>query len=74
MAKVTIFIEDEPSGSIQVGADFGDAIDDNSQAHAMGQVLLESILKNAKSYQTVEDTAPEHNVEPSRIITPDSPN
>lgn len=74
MAKVTIFIEDEPSGTIQVGADFGDAIDDNSQAHSMGQVLLESILKNAKSYQTVEDTAPEHNVEPSRIITPDSTN
>lgn len=74
MAKVTIFIEDEPSGTIQVGADFGDAIDNDSQAHAMGQVLLESILKNAKSYQTVEDTAPEHNVEPSRIITPDSTN
>ena len=69
MAKVTIFIEDEPSGTIQVGADFGEAIDDNSQAHQMGQVLLESVLKNAKSYQTVEDTAPEHNVEPSRIIT-----
>jgi len=71
MAKVTIFIEDEPSGTLQVGADFGEAIDDNSQAHQMGQVLLESVLKNAKSYQTVEDTAPEHNVEPSRIITPD---
>ena len=71
MAKVTIFIEDEPSGTIQVGADFGEAIDDNSQAHQMGQVLLESVLKNAKSYQTVEDTAPETNVEPSRIITAD---
>jgi hypothetical protein len=71
MAKVTIFIEDEPSGTIQVGADFGEAIDANSQAHQMGTVLLESVLKNAKSYQTVEDTAPEHNVEPSLIITAD---
>lgn len=71
MAKATIWIEDNENGMLDVGADFGDAIDDNSQAHAMAQVLLESILKNAKSYQTIEDTAPEHNVEPSRIITPD---
>lgn len=71
MAIVTITIEDTENGQINVGADFGDAIDDASQAHGMGQVLLNSILSNAKSYQTIEDTAPEHNVEPSRIITPD---
>lgn len=71
MAKVTIFIEDEPSGTIQVGADFGDAVDENSQAHSMGMVLIESVLQNAKSYQKVEDTVPEHDVEPSVIITAD---
>jgi len=69
MAKVTITIEDTDNGQINVGADFGEAIEDTSQAHGMGQVLLQSILTNAKSYQTIEDTAPEHNVEPSRIIT-----
>lgn len=71
MAKATIFIEDEPSGTIQVGADFGEVIDESSQAHQMAKVLLNSILANANSFQTIEDTAPEHNVEPSRIITPD---
>jgi len=71
MASVTITIDDSENGQVNVSADFGDAIDDNSQAHAMVQVLLESILKNAKSYQTIEDTAPEHNVEPSRIIIAD---
>lgn len=74
MAKATIFIEDNQDGTLNVGADFGDAIDDASQAHQMAQVLLNSILTNAKTYQTLEDTAPEHNVEPSRIITPDPTN
>lgn len=71
MAKVTIFIEDEPSGTIQVGADFGDVVEQNSQAHSMGMVLLESVLQNAKSYKKMEDTVPEHDVEPSVIITAD---
>lgn len=74
MANVTITIEDNADGDINVSADFGESIDDNSQAHQMAQVLLNSILANAKTFQTIEDTAPEHNVEPSRIITPDSIN
>ena len=69
MAKSTIFIEDAEDGTLTVGADFGDAVDNDSQAHGMAMVLLESVLKNAKTYSTVEDTAPEVNVEPSRIIT-----
>ena len=68
--KAIITIEDNADGTLNVAADFGDAIDDDSQAHAMAQVLLESILQNAKTYKTLEDTAPEHNVEPSRIILP----
>lgn len=69
MARATIFIEDNEDGTLQVGADFGEAVDDTSQAHGMAMVLLESVLKNAKNYQTIEDTAPEVDVEPSRIIT-----
>lgn len=71
MAKAIIFIEDAEDGKLTVGGDFGDVIDQNSQAHQMGMVLLESVLQNAKNYQTIEDTAPEANVEPSLIITPD---
>ena len=69
MARATIFIEDNEDGTLQVGADFGDAVEETSQAHGMAMVLLESVLKNAKTYQTFEDTAPEVDVEPSRIIT-----
>ena len=69
MARATIFIEDNEDGTLQVGADFGDAVEETSQAHGMAMVLLESVLKNAKTYQTIEDTAPEVDVEPSRIIT-----
>lgn len=68
--KATITLEDNADGTLNIGADFGDAIDNDSQAHAMAQVLLESILQNAKTYKTIEDTAPEHNVEPSRILVP----
>lgn len=74
MAKATIFIEDAEDGTLTIGADFGDAIDNESQAHGMAMVLLESVLKNAKTYSTVEDTAPEVNVEPSRIIVPEGAN
>lgn len=70
MASVTITLNDNDDGTLNVGADFGPAIDDNSQAHGMAQVLLNSILTNAKNFTTIEDTAPEVNVEPSRIITP----
>jgi len=72
MAKATITIEDNADGTINIGAYFGEAIDDESNAHGMAQVLLQSVLANAKTFQTLEDTAPEHNVEPSRIITTDS--
>ena len=68
MASASITITDDGE-SVTVSADFGVAIDDASQAHGMAMVLLESVLKNAKTYQTIEDTAPEVNVEPSRIIT-----
>lgn len=71
MAQATITLSDNEDGTLNIGADFGDAIDDNSQAHGMAQVLLNSILVNAKTYQTIEDTAPEHNVEPSRIVIPE---
>lgn len=69
MPKATITIEDNEQGSVNIGADFGDAVDESSQAHGMAMVLLESVLRNAKTYQAIEDTVPEHNVEPSRIIT-----
>lgn len=70
MPKATITIEDNEDGTLNVGADFGDAIDDSSQAHQMAQVLLNSILTNAASFKAIEDTVPSVNVEPSRIITP----
>lgn len=71
MSTATITIEDNPDGTLQVGADFGEAVNESSQAHSMAMVLLESVLKNAKTYQAIEDTAPEHNIEPSRIILPE---
>ncbi len=70
MPKASIFIEDSDNGSVTVGADFGDEIDDQSQAHGMAMVLLQSILTNAKTYTALEDTVPDVNVEPSRIIVP----
>jgi len=67
--KATITIEDKADGTLNVGADFGEAIDDNSQAHQMAQVLLNAVLTNAANYRTIEDTVPSVDVEPSRIIT-----
>ena len=69
MSLATITIKDNDDGTLQVGADFGKEYNQESQAHGMAMVLLESVLKNAKNYQTIEDTAPEVNIEPSRIIT-----
>ena len=68
--KATIFIEDQADGTLHVGADFGEAIDNDSQAHQMAQVLLNAVLTNAQTFTTVEDTVPDVSVEPSRIITP----
>jgi len=71
MATASITIADDGE-SVTVSADFGDKVEPEAQAHQMVLVLLvllESILGNVKRYETIEDTAPEHNVEPSRIIT-----
>ena len=68
MATASLSITDDDE-SVTVSADFGARIEPESQAHQMVSVLLESILGNAKTYQTIEDTAPELDVEPSRIIT-----
>jgi hypothetical protein len=65
-----IFITDQEDGTIEVGADFGEKVEPESQAHGMAQVLLHSILSNAKHYTNTEDTAPEVNVEPSKIVLP----
>lgn len=71
MPKASITIEDAQDGTITVGADFGESVDQTSQAHGMVMTLLESVLRTAKNYTTVEDSAPEANVEPSRIIVPE---
>ena len=70
MAEASITITDEADGKITVSADFGEAVEKDSQAHQMVSVLLESVLGNAKSYQKIEDSAPELDSEPSRIIVP----
>lgn len=70
MAVATITIGDNDDGTLNVGADFGEVIENDSQAHQMAQVLLNSILTNAANYKTIEDTVPDVNVEPSRIIVP----
>jgi hypothetical protein len=71
MATVTITLtDDETPGHVIIGGDFGSEIDPKSQAHSMGLVLLESTLTSAKSYTTIEDTAPDVNVEPPRVVVP----
>ena len=69
MSTVTITLSDNFDGSIMVGADFGEEIVSDSTAHQMGLVLLESVLKQSKTFAKLEDTAPEHDVEPKLIIT-----
>jgi hypothetical protein len=69
MATATITLTDDADGKITVGADFGEQVENESQAHQMALVLIQSVLTNAKNYTTIEDTAPEVDVEPSRIIT-----
>jgi hypothetical protein len=68
MPKATITITDTENDGINLEVDFGEAYDENSQAHGMIVVLAESVLGNAKRYEAIEDTAPEVDVEPSRII------
>lgn len=70
MARGTITIEDDPStGQVTVGADFGAELDPKSQAHGMIYQLLQAVLGTAKTFTKVEDTVPELDPEPSRIIT-----
>ena len=70
MPKATITITDnDGNDGVNLEVDFGDAYDENSQAHGMIAVLAESVLGNAKRYEAIEDTAPEVDVEPKRIIT-----
>lgn len=72
MATASITISDDEAGGVTVGADFGDQIVNDSQAHQMIYALLQSVLGTAKSYQKIEDTAGDMNgesAEPSRIIT-----
>jgi hypothetical protein len=66
--KATITITDTENDGINLEVDFGEAYDESSQAHGMIVVLAESVLGNAKRYEAIEDTAPEVDVEPSRII------
>ena len=68
MPKATITITDTENDGINLEVDFGEAYDESSQAHGMIVVLAESVLGNAKRYEAIEDTAPEVDVEPSRII------
>lgn len=69
MAQASITITDDPeTGQVTVSADFGDAVDHESQAHGMVYELLKAVLGTAKSFKRVEDTAPELDAEPSRII------
>lgn len=73
MARASITIEDDDQGGVLVGAEFGDKIVDESQAHQMIYQLLQSVLGTAKNFQQVEDTAGDLNgesAEPSRIIVP----
>lgn len=69
MASASITITDQPDGTIQITASYGEAIDESSQAQSVVSVLLESVLGMAKTYQAIEDTATSVKVEPSRIIT-----
>lgn len=72
MAKASIWIEDDGE-SVIVGADFGDKLEQDSQAHQMIYTLLQSVLGTANSVTKIEDTAGDMNgesAEPSRIIVP----
>ena len=72
MAKASIWIEDDGS-SVIVGADFGDKLEQDSQAHQMVYTLLQSVLGTANSVTEIENTAGDLNgesAEPSRIIVP----
>lgn len=71
MATVTLTLTDNAeTGEMEFEMDFGEKFDEQSPAHQAGQILVQSILANAKSFEQIEDTAPDCKVEPSRIIVP----
>jgi hypothetical protein len=70
MAQASITItDDQTTGELTVSADFGDKIDETSRAHGMVMQLLEAVVGTAKTFTKIEDTVPEVDAEPSRIIT-----
>ncbi len=73
MASASITItDDEGTGQVTVSADFGDKLDEKSQAHAMIYQLLSGVLGAAKNYTAIEDTAGDlkgESAEPSLVIT-----
>jgi hypothetical protein len=71
MGTCTITLTDDGNGSVLVDYTFGDAVDEKSLAHGMGITLLKSVLASAKNFTTIEDTAPEVDVEPNRVVVPD---
>ncbi len=78
MASATITItDDESTGQVTVSADFGEKLDDASQAHAMIYQLLAGVLGAAKNFTALEDTAGDlkgESAEPSLIITSEGAN
>ena len=72
MAQASITITDDETGNVTVSADFGDKLEDSSQAHNMIYQLLAGVLGAAKNVTAIEDTAGNLNgesAEPSLIIT-----
>jgi hypothetical protein len=74
VATVTITLTDSEDGSMTISADYGERVEQGSQAHQCANVLVQNILESAKSFERIEDTAPEVNVEPNRIITTEGAN
>lgn len=71
MAQASITISDDPvTGQVDMSVQFGDAYDETSQAHAMIATLVESVLGTAKTFRKIDDTVPEVDLEPSKIIVP----
>lgn len=72
MSSATITITDDENGRISMALDFGEAFNTESVAHGMIATLAKTVLDTAGDYRQIEDTAPEVNVEPSHIITPNN--
>lgn len=74
MATFTLTLTDDDCGSVTMTAEYGEAVDPSSKAHAMGNELQKAILQSARAFEEIEDTAPDTNVEPARVITTDTMN